>query len=146
MSAKEDKKEILQLYKHLILNYHKTSKSLDLTSNYLEKIKLTDTDYRQLKNILTKEKNYKIYTTEAERIIKVFFKKSNAISLEYNSYDIEPVIYFHLINNTTFMINYDLIENKWYLSLIDSISLELIKEIYNNTYQNFINYLKINFN
>ena len=146
MSIKEDKKEILQLYEQLILNYYKNSKSKDLTSDYLEKIKLTDADYKQLKSILTKEKNYKIYTTEAERIINILKKQLVNPKIEYDNEEIDPTIYFHVKKNKTYLINFDSIENKWYLSLLETSSFNLIKEIYNNTYNNFINYLKIHFN
>ena len=139
-----DKKEIIALYKKLIKNYYIMTQSIQLTLNHLEKLKLTDDDYKKMIDQISDERKYKIFTTETEKIIELFIQKLTNYTLEYNSNDLEPVIYFHLKNNTTYLINYDSIENKWYLSLIDTISSQLIKEIYNDTFDNFIIYLNSN--
>ena len=120
------------------------TQSIQLTLNHLEKLKLTDDDYKKMIDQISDERKYKIFTTETEKIIELFIQKLTNYTLEYNSNDLEPVIYFHLKNNTTYLINYDSIENKWYLSLIDTISSQLIKEIYNDTFDNFIIYLNSN--
>ena len=144
MEKDNDKKEIIALYKKLIKNYYIMTQSIQLTLNHLEKLKLTDDDYKKMIDQISDERKYKIFTTETEKIIELFIQKLTNYTLEYNSNDLEPVIYFHLKNNTTYLINYDSIENKWYLSLIDTISSQLIKEIYNDTFDNFIIYLNSN--
>ena len=107
-------------------------------------ISVKDEDYEKIIEQIENKKKYKICTTETEKIIKLLSKKLNNYTLEYNSNDVEPVIYFHLDNNITYLINYDSIECKWYISLIETLSSNLIKEIHNNTFDNFINYLKNN--
>ena len=140
----KDKKEIIALYEKLAKNYYIETNSMELTLYYLEKLKLKDEDYEKIIEQIENKQKYKICTTETEKIIKLLSKKLNNYTLEYNSNDVEPVIYFHLDNNITYLINYDSIECKWYISLIETLSSNLIKEIHNNTFDNFINYLKNN--
>lgn len=140
----KSKKQVLAFYSDLLKNYYNETNSIDLTLNYLEQIKLNDNDYNKIKKILFKEKEYKIFVTETEQIINTFKNKIRDYKIETSQEELEPTIYFHLKNSQTYLINYDTVEKRWYLSLIETHSLSLIKEIYNDEFKNFLLFLRKN--
>lgn len=140
----KSKKRVLVFYSDLLKNYYNETNSIDLTLNYLEQIKLNDNDYNKIKKILFKEKEYKIFVTETEQIINTFKNKIRDYKIETSQEELEPTIYFHLKNSQTYLINYDTVEKRWYLSLIETNSYTLIKEIYNDEFKNFLLFLRKN--
>ena len=149
---KEEIKELLKKQIIYVLNKndiiyinYNPSFLMKTIKNYLNKLKLNDEDYSSLINEIIKEslaKKYYIQLDEISTIINILSNKLNDYKLEYS--DNDSSIYFHLPNNQSYLINYDEVENKWYLALINTSSLELIKEIYDDNYNNFINYLNNN--
>lgn len=84
---------------------------------------------------------YFVNINQLGKIITIIKKYNRNIKIDYIAEDRDPVIYFYKENNL-YLINCDSIENKWYLSLIEKETLELIKEIYSSSYNDFINYLE----
>jgi len=140
----KSKKQVLAFYSDLLKNYYNETNSIDLTLNYLEQIKLNENNYNKIKKILFKEKEYKIFVTETEQIINIFKNKIRDYKIETSQEELEPTIYFHLKNSQTYLINYDTVEKRWYLSLIETNSYTLIKEIYNDEFKNFLLFLRKN--
>ena len=137
-----EKENIINLYKDIINAYYQKNKSYDLTANYLEKLKLNKKDYEDIIDSLPIENKHILFATETEQIINTLKQTVKHTLLEYNDSDIEPVIYCNIGNNITLLTNFDIVENKWYLSSIKTDDLKLIKEIYSGTYDKFINYIK----
>ena len=85
---------------------------------------------------------YTLTISGIEKILNILLTKYQDIKIDYTDYDVDSAIYFFQ-NDKFYLINYDSIENKWYLSLLDNETYNLSKEIYNGNYENFIDYLKI---
>lgn len=121
----------------------KNNLSLKSINEYIKSTKLSAEDYK----IIKKEITEKLFTNEFLTQIKQINSIINIMSKNLINYKLEytysePLIYFHLQNNTSYIINYDNIENKWYLALIDTESLNTIKEIHNSEFDTFIKYIK----
>ena len=111
---------------------------------HIKETALTKKDYNKIAKDIHKEllnNKYHIHINEAETIINILITKNKEINIDYEADDSDPAIYYHA-QHKSYLINYDSIENRWYLSLIEEKTLRLIKEIYNDTYKNFIKYLK----
>lgn len=126
---------------HKIVSFNKSQIENEITKS-LEIINLNNLDYIDIKNeicntLLAKEK----ITNEYNTIVKTLIKKAKSHSYKIDIDDSDIYIYFNLNNNTSYLINYDSINKTWYLSLIETETLSLIKEIYNNTYEKFILFL-----
>ena len=87
------------------------------------------------------QSKYTLLATDIEKIINVITKKNNETKIDYVDYDIDSAIYFFK-KYKLYLINYDSIENKWYLSQIDEYSFKLIKEIYISPFNDFITFLQ----
>ena len=85
---------------------------------------------------------YRIIISNIEMILNILLTKHSNITIDYVDYDTDSVIYFFQ-NDKLYLINHDNIESKWYLSLLDEKTYDLLEEIYNGNYENFIDYLKI---
>ena len=143
-----NKEKIIKLITDYIFNdFPVTLNNINNTKNeirqYIKNIKLSDEDYNKiekeiLNNILIKN-NYSVLP-EAKYIINIMNNQQYTIELCEDNND--TVIYFKLDKDLSYLINYDSIDDNWYLSLINHNSLDQIKEIYNNTYENFISYIK----
>jgi hypothetical protein len=144
MRQKINKECIIQFYIELLKNSIDNTYTPTVLKKELKKIMLKRKDFRKIINELTKETNtkkYTLYMNETEKIISLISSQDTNIKIEAKIYDNEPPIYYTK-NTNIYLINYDSIEQKWYLSSLNKDSLELIKEIYNDSYPNFIEYLK----
>lgn len=145
---KNDEKKLIEdfIINHMFaqnINLYNIESIQKTTKNYINKIKLNEEDYFQIeRNIISKLFTSKTAETKSQinNLVEKFSKAINVTDIELNQDD-ETCIYFHLPNNQSYLINYDSVENNWYLSLIETRSLNLIEEIYNNKYEEFINYL-----
>ena len=90
----------------------------------------------------THNTTYSIIISGIEMILNILLTKHDDITIDYLDYDIDSAIYYFQ-NDKLYLINYDSIERKWYLSLLDEKTYDLLEEIYNGNYEDFINYLKI---
>jgi len=151
MNLKDIKKQDKEFIKNLLLK-HYMNKHQNLIQNTLnlEKeinesihhIKLNDLDYLDIKNEITNILlSQNISKTKHKKIIDILAKKYKSTSFEIEIDGFDVYIYYNLHNNTSYLINYDSINETWYLSLIESDSLNLIKEIYSDEYNNFITFL-----
>lgn len=144
------KKKIKNLYKEIIMNSTK-EEILQMKSNkkQIKRIiehnlillvtEIKNTKKEILDNIACEK--YFVNINQLGKIITIIKKYNRNIKIDYIAEDRDPVIYFYKENNL-YLINCDSIENKWYLSLIEKETLELIKEIYSSSYNDFINYLE----
>ena len=150
--AKQAQKELI---KKLIIEYiykneidiltHDISFIKSTINSHINNLKLIDKDYEkiidEITNKLSIDKTFS-HLDDAQQIINILSNISTNYSLEYCKDSKEISIYFKLKTNQSYLINYDSTNNNWYLALIDSISLELIEEIYSNKYQYFIKFIK----
>lgn len=81
---------------------------------------------------------YKISINGIENISDILIE--NNITIKRKIIDIDCEIYYYKGENL-YLINYDSVEDRWYLSLIDD-NLVLIDEIYSDQYNGFIEYVK----
>lgn len=155
MKTNTIKTKIKESIKQLILNdilnnknpiFFSCNKKIHATINtYITEMKLSKKDYFEIKNDVLNEilikKTYS-FSNESKSIINIFSKKINNYTLEYILTDSDPTIYFHLEDKTSYLINYDILEDTWYLSLVNTDTSTLIKEIYCEKYSNFLLYIK----
>ena len=139
------KRQIINVLNKKNLNYinYNPSFLFKTIKEYLYEIKLDEKDYNLITNELIEELLSNIYYLQIDQtanIINILSNKIKNSKLEYTN-DSDPAIYIHLHNNHSYLINYDEIEKRWYLALINTDSLNLVKEIYNDNYTNFISYL-----
>jgi len=154
MNLRYTKKQLISIYKESIkeeiietrnskkISNKQLTKLIDLQ---IKKISLTRKEFMQIKKELLEElstNQYSIEVNQTEKIISTLSNKYQNIKIDYKTNDTDPAIYYYQENNL-YLINFDSIENKWYLSLIEKESLNLIKEIYSDYFINFLNYLKI---
>lgn len=149
MNLNYKKQKILELYKEIILeSLGKEVFSITEKEKLNKKIKEKINELKPLKNdfddlanqILNEISNpkYTIFVSDLENIINII---GETAKIDYKTQDSDPALYYYE-NNKLYLINYDSIENTWYLSLIKKDTLELIKEIYSSTYDKFIDFLK----
>ncbi len=146
MNEKNLKNKHIENYTNLLKDYllHNNFSFVNKTNinNLINKTKLTKKDYKKIKKDLLKNQYY-INNIETENIIKIISQKLKNFKLEYSLENSDYIFYFHFKNNTSYLVNYDSINKKWYLSLIQTNTLITIKEIYNGNYDNFLKYIKI---
>lgn len=85
-------------------------------------------------------KDKSIYKNNLKNILKTL-SKNTFIKIDFIYNDIDPAIYY-FNKNELYLINYDHLEDKWYLALLDGETHDLKKEIYNNNYNEFIKFLE----
>jgi len=145
MNYNTQKERIINYYKEIILETIKNNEtSKKNVMRNIKKTSLNKKDYKRIyKEIITSisTPKYHLNINQIENIISILSKIHTNIRFDYINKESDPTIYYY-INNSMYLINFDSLENKWYLSLLDRESLELVKEIYNDYYENFINYLK----
>ena len=151
-SITTQKEQIIKLFKEIVINYinnnNYTTINYHAISSLVHELKINEDEYKNIINEITSNlvtKKHKIYATEFENIINLFSQKLDNYKKETINQDNDQIAYFHIDGNKSYLINYDNIELKWYLSLIDTTTLELIKEIYSNNYPMFINYITNDF-
>ena len=154
MGTNEKKEELKFFYKKLIKDYiyaiakgsYTEKKLKTLINRYHKNLKLSKKDYKKITHELLLEiklPKYTLQVNSTQRILNII-NQFDDITIKYNIEDIddcEPAIYYYFKNNL-YLINFDSIEDKWYLSLIEEQSLNLIEEIYSASYENFIKYLQ----
>lgn len=150
-SIKQQEKELIKnliieyIYSFERKNFYYNKETINEAVNkYINEIKLSEDDYAIIKqkvieNLLIKSSFSNNY--EASKIISILSKKINNFTFEYTLDDKEICLYFHLKNNTSYLVNYDDIEDKWYIALIETNSLNIIEEIYSGKYLEFINFI-----
>lgn len=136
------KRTIITLYKEIIASKISEKASINKESilQYLDEIKLDENDYKLIIDLVKEEINsqkYSIQATQLQTIVSILKSKPDYKNLEILCEDSEPTILF----NSSYLINYDEIEAKWYIALVNTITLELLKEIYNGNYTSFITYI-----
>ena len=149
MNLNYKKQKIIELYKEIILEslekeppYIKEREKLNKkVKEKINEFKLLENDFdnltREIINEISSSK-YSLFVSNLENIINII---GESAKIDYKIQDTDPALYYYE-NNKLYLINYDSIENKWYLSLLKKDTLELIKEIYSNTYNEFITFLK----
>lgn len=149
MSLNYKKRKIIELYKEIILKslkkahpYIKEKKELNKkVKEKINELKLLESDFNNLKKEIINEisnPKHSLFVSSLENIINII---GDSVKIDYAIQDSDPALYYYE-NDKLYLINYDSIENKWYMSLIKKDTLELIKEIYSNTYEKFIVFLK----
>lgn len=120
-------------------NVRKLKKILNIQT---KATRLTRKDFKIIKTDLIIDffsRKYILPVNQLENIVNVIERKN--CKIECKTEDEEPAIYYYN-EKDLYLINYDSIENKWYLCLISNENFSLIEEIYSDVYDNFINYLK----
>lgn len=86
-----------------------------------------------------KDKN--TYINNLKSILEML-SKNEFIKIDFVAEDTDPAIYY-VNENELYLINYDCLEDKWYLAQLDINNHDLKKEIYsNNDYNEFIKFLE----
>lgn len=144
------KKKQKELIKNTILNniYNATfTTNNDLKKgikNYINKIKLNKTDYTSIQKEIIN--NLQIKNQNILNIVNILNAKFKNEQIEYHINEEDPYIYININNIQSYLINFDEIEDTWYLALINSENFELLKEIYEGNLDVFLSFLENNFN
>lgn len=151
MNINSLKNKIIIFYKELFFTYinnFSISDNKKIVEDFVNKMKLSNQDYLIIEKEIIAELQTQLFiqAKELQHIINLIKNKLQNYIFEYISTDNEPTIYFHIDSNKSYLINYDLIEEIWYLSLIETDSLKLIEEIYSSCYEEFIIFLTNYFN
>ena len=151
LNLKDLKKQEKEFIKNNLFTYYKQEyNTISLNKSQIEnkikkdlkKIELNKLDYLDIKIEITNALlTQKSLSNEYNTIIEILTRKIKYYSFKIEIDDLDIYIYFNLHNNTSYLINYDSVNATWYLSLIETTSLDLIKEIYSNTYNEFIKYI-----
>lgn len=144
------KKKQKELIKNTILNniYNTTfTTNNDLKKgikNYINKIKLNKTDYTSIQKEIIN--NLQIKNQNILNIVNILNAKFKNEQIEYHINEEDPYIYININNIQSYLINFDEIEDTWYLALINSENFELLKEICEGNLDVFLSFLENNFN
>lgn len=149
MNLINKKNKLLSFYKILIkecldefiFSKQKTEKELEAIIKLLS---LDSNDFKKIENEILldlSENKYQIQITPLDKIINIISSQNHNIKIDYKANDNDPALYYYKDNNL-YLINYDSIDNLWYLSLIEDESLNLIEELFSGSYVDFIAYLK----
>ena len=153
MTINDIKLQEKELIKNIIISHISNNEK----NFYYEVKDITTIIYKCIEKLTLTEKDYEEIATEAtqELLIKNIFSKSNEAykikekmsyvlkdySFEYSIDNKDIYLYYHLKNNQSYLINYDNLENIWYLALIETTTLNLIEELYNGPYIEFMNFI-----
>lgn len=145
MDSNYKAKQLLKIYKEILLNsFFKTDHETFNVENFFSYLSNNNIilDAEIKKEIIEYLKNKRYFLLQTKSIIELLYKHFKKDSIEHIINEDEPLIYIHTQNKHSYLINYDSIEQKWYLALIETSSYALIKEIYAGPYKEFILYLK----